>query len=110
MSIWSVAKIAATKIPWGRVFENLPVVVEMANRAKGRFMGEGAGAASELEARVQQLHEENRKLEKALLETSGHLQLAVKTLKVVLARQKVLMAATAVSLVVAIAALVVALN
>lgn len=108
MSVWSVAKIAATKIPWGRVFENLPVVVEMANRAKGRFMGESA--PSDLEARVQQLHEENRRLEKALLETSGHLQLAVKTLKVVLARQKVLMAATAVSLVVAIAALVVALN
>ncbi|WP_129125320.1 hypothetical protein [Geomonas oryzae] len=108
MSIWSVAKIAATKIPWGRVFENLPVVVEMANRAKGRFMGEGA--ASDLEARLQQLHEENRRLEKALLETSGHLQLAVKTLKVVMARQKVLMGATAVSLLVAIAALVVALN
>lgn len=108
MSIWSVAKIAATKIPWGRVFENLPVVVDMANRAKGRFMG--GSAPSDLEARVQQLHEENRRLEKALLETSGHLQLAVKTLKVVLARQKVLMAATAVSLVVAIAALVVALN
>ena len=108
MSVWSVAKIAATKIPWGRVFENLPVVVEMANRAKGRFMGESA--PSDLEARVQQLHEENRRLEKALLETSGHLQLAVKTLKVVLARQKVLMAVTALSLVVAIAALVVALS
>ncbi|MBU5635282.1 hypothetical protein KOM00_00875 [Geomonas sp. Red69] len=108
MSIWSIAKIAATRIPWGRLMENLPVVVDMANRAKGRFMG--AGSPSDIEARLHHLEEENRKLEKALLETSGHLQLAIKTLKVVLAREKLLMAVAGVSLLVSIAALVVALS
>ncbi|QWV93019.1 hypothetical protein KP004_17900 [Geomonas oryzisoli] len=108
MSVWSIAKIAATRIPWGRLMENLPVVVDMANRAKGRFMG--PGSPSGMEARLHQLEEENRKLEKALLETSGHLQLTIKTLKVVLAREKLLMAVAGISLLVSIAALIVALS
>ena len=108
MSIWTVAKMAASKVPWGQVMRNLPGMVEMANRAKGRLLGEGS--SGDLRARVQELEEENRRLEKALLETSGHLQLATKTLRVVLARQKVLMAATAVSLVLAAVALAVALR
>ncbi|MBJ6802052.1 hypothetical protein [Geomonas propionica] len=108
MSIWSIAKIAATRIPWGRVMENLPMVADMASRAKGRFMGPGSPGG--MEARLHQLEEENRKLERALLETSGHLQLAIKTLKVVLAREKVLMGVAGVSLLVSIVALVIALK
>lgn len=108
MSIWSIAKIAATRIPWGRVMENLPMVADMASRAKGRFMG--AGSPGGMEARLHQLEEENRKLEQALLETSGHLQLTIKTLKVVLAREKMLMAGTGISVVLSVIALVVALR
>lgn len=88
--------------------ENLPMVADMATRAKGRFMG--AGSPAGMEARLHQLEEENRKLEKALLETSGHLQLTIKTLKVVLAREKMLMVATGLSLVLAVIALVAALR
>lgn len=108
MSIWSVAKIAATRIPWGRVMENLPMVADMATRAKERFMG--AGSPGGMEGRVRQLEEENRKLEKALLETSGHLQLTIKTLKVVLAREKMLMVGTGLSLLLSVIALIVALR
>lgn len=107
--LWNIAKIAATRIPWGRVIENIPVMADMAHRARERFAG-GAGASGSLEARLNQLQEENRKLEKALLETSGHLQLTIKTLKVVLARQKMLMAATALSLVLAAVSLAVSLR
>ena len=105
-TIWGIAKVAATRIPWGRVMENIPAVVDMAERAKGRFRGHGG----DIEARLRQLQEENRKLEQALLETSGHLQQTIRTLKVVVARQKMLMIATAVSLLVAIAALVAVLR
>lgn len=105
-TIWGIAKVAATRIPWGRVMENIPAVVDLAERAKGRFRGHGG----DIEARLRLLQEENRKLEQALLETSGHLQQTIRTLKVVVARQKMLMTATAVSLLVAIAALVAALR
>lgn len=108
MSIWSVAKVAATRIPWGRVMENLPMVADMASRAKERFMG--AGYPGDVSARLHHLEEENRKLEKALLETSGHLQLAVKTLKVVLARQKMLMAVAGLSLLLSVVSLIAALR
>lgn len=109
MSIWSIAKIAATKIPWGRVMENIPAVADMATRARERFMGHG-GAHGDVGSRLALLEEENRKLERALLETSGHLQQTIKSLKVVLARQKMLMAVSVVSFLTALAALVVALS
>lgn len=108
MSIWSVARIAATKIPWGRVMENLPLVADMASRAKERFMG--AGHPGDVQGRLHQLEEENRKLEKMLLETSGHLQLSIKTLKVVLARQKMLMAVAGLSLLLSVVSLFLALR
>lgn len=106
-TIWGIAKVAATRIPWGRVMENIPAVVDLAERAKGRFRGQGGG---EIEARLRHLQEENRRLEQALLETSGHLQQTIRTMKVVVARQKMLMSVTAVSLLTAIAALVAALR
>uniref|UniRef100_C6DY33 Uncharacterized protein n=1 Tax=Geobacter sp. (strain M21) TaxID=443144 RepID=C6DY33_GEOSM len=106
-TIWGIAKVAATRIPWGRVMENIPAVVDLAERAKGRFRGHGGG---DIEARLRHLQEENRKLEQALLETSGHLQQTIRTLKVVVARQKMMMTATAVSLLAAVAALVAALR
>jgi len=107
LSIWGIAKIAATKVPWGRVMQNLPVVADLASKARERFMGPGHGSVEE---QLRLLQEENRKLEKALLENSGHLQQTIKTLKVVAARQKVLMGVTALSLITAIAALVISLR
>ena len=106
-TIWGIAKIAATKIPWGRVMENIPAVVDLAGRAKGKFTGASHGA---VEDRLRLLHEENRRLEKALLENSGHLQQSIKTLKVVLARQKMLMAGTVLSFLMALVSLVISLR
>lgn len=105
-TIWGIAKVAATKIPWGRVMESIPGVVDM---AKERFRGHGA-PHGDLATRVKILEEENLKLGKALLETSGHLQQSIRTLKVVLARQKMLMAVSAVSFLMALASLVVSLR
>lgn len=106
-TMWGIAKIAATKIPWGRVVQNIPAMADLANRARERFSGAAHGGVEE---RLRLLQEENRKLERALLETSGHLQQTVKTMKVVVARQKVLMVVTAVSLITAVAALVMVLR
>ena len=108
-TIWGIAKVAATKIPWGRVMENIPAVVGMANRAKERFLGHGA-PHGDIETRIMVLEEENSKLEKALLESSGHLQQTIRTLKVVLARQKMLMGATLLSFATAVTALVLSLR
>ena len=105
-TIWGIAKVAATKIPWGRVMENFPAVMDL---AKERFRPSG-GPRGDVEARLRLLQEENQKLEKALLETSGHLQITIKTLKTVLARQKTMMAGTVVSLLMALASLVISLR
>lgn len=105
-TIWGIAKVAATKIPWGRVMESIPGVVDM---AKERFRGQGA-PHGDLASRVRLLEEENLKLGKALLETSGHLQQSIRTLKVVLARQKMLMAVSGASFVMALVALVLSLQ
>ena len=101
MSVWTIVRIAATKIPWGRVMENVPAVVDMVGRAKGRFMAP-ASAQFGQDERLRLLQEENLKLKKALVETSDHLQQVAKSLEVVAARQKMLMIATAVALVAAV--------
>jgi len=101
MSVWTIVRIAATKIPWGRVMENVPAVVDMVGRAKGRFMASSSAQIGQDE-RLRLLQEENLKLKKAIVETSDHLQQVAKTLEVVAARQKMLMIATAVALVAAV--------
>ena len=101
MSVWTIVRIAATKIPWGKVMENVPAVVDMVGRAKGRFMASPSAQIGQDE-RLRLLQEENLKLKKALVETSDHLQQVAKSLEVVAARQKMLMIATAVALVAAV--------
>lgn len=106
-TIWGIAKVAATKIPWGRVMENIPVMVDM---AKERFRGQGGAPRGDVGSRLRELEEENRRLAQALLETSGHLQQSIRTLKVVLARQKMMMFGTFLSFAMALAALVLSLR
>ena len=103
--IWGIVKIAATKIPWGRVLENVPAAVEMMGRAKERFRGTPGSAHGSMEERVRLLQAENQKLEKALLQSSEHLQETIKTLRVVLARQKMLTLGTVLSLALSASAL-----
>lgn len=101
MSVWTIVRIAATKIPWGRVMENVPAVVDMVGRAKGRFMASPPAQIGQDE-RLRMLQEENLKLKKAIVETSDQLQQVAKSLEVVAARQKMLMIATAVAFLAAV--------
>lgn len=101
MSVWTIVRIAATKIPWGRVMENVPAVVDMVGRAKGRLMGSPPAQIGQDE-RLRLLMEENLKLKKAIVETSDQLQQVAKTLEVVAARQKMLMIVTAVAFLAAV--------
>ncbi len=100
--IWGIVKVAATKIPWGRVVENAPAVVDLVGRAKERLM---ASTQDDLAERLKAIHEENQKLETLLLKTTDHLQTLEKTLTVVSARQKMLSIVTGLSLLIAISSL-----
>jgi predicted nuclease with TOPRIM domain len=100
--VWTVLKMAATRIPWGRVVENAPAVVDLVGRARDRFKP----SVDDLEERLQSIQAENLKLEKMLQATADHLQQITDTLKVVSARQKMLTICTVVSLLTAITALI----
>ena len=100
--IWKIVKTAATAIPWGRVVENAPAVVDLVGRAKDRLR---ASPAQGLEAQLRSLQEENLKLADTLLKTSDHLEELTKALEVVAARQKMLTTATFVSLLIGISSL-----
>lgn len=105
--VWTVIKLAATQIPWGRVIENIPAVVDMVNRAKARIRGGGAGPGSEqgsVEERLRVVEEENLRLGKALLEASETLQQQAKALEVLAARQKMLIFLAVLALLTAAAA------
>ena len=103
--IWGIVRTAATKVPWGRVVENVPAVVDFIGRAKGKF-NVPASSQKDVEQRLRLLQEDNLKLGKALLETSDHLQAIAKNLEVVAARQKMLVLATVVSLLTAVSSLI----
>ena len=104
--VWGIVKTAATHIPWGRVLENVPAVVDLMGRAKERLK---PSQQNDLEGPVRLLQEENLKLTKALVETSAQLQETGKVLIVLAARQKMLIIATVLSLLLAISALAVVL-
>jgi hypothetical protein len=102
--VWTVIRLAATRIPWGRVIENIPAVVDMVNRAKGRLKA-SASAQGPVDERMRVVEEESLRLGKALLETEERLQELAKALEVLAARQKMLIFLAMVSLATAIAAL-----
>ena len=101
--VWSVVKMAATRIPWGRVLENAPAVVDLVARAKDRL---NSSAQEDLEERLRLIQEENLKLEEALQANTEQLKKLAATLKVVAARQKLLMTGTVLSLLAAVSALI----
>jgi hypothetical protein len=104
--VWRVVKTAATKIPWGRVVENAPLVVDMVGRARARLT---ALPHHDFEVQLRSIQEENLKLAQTLQQSADHLQEVSQTLLVVEARQKMLVSATVVSLLIAVSALAVAL-
>ena len=97
--VWDMVRLAATNIPWGRVLENAPAVADLVARAKDRWQGP---SQSELEERLIALQQENRRLERALLETSDQVRELANTLEVVAARQKMLAVVTIITLAIAV--------
>jgi hypothetical protein len=86
------------------VVENVPAVVDMISRAKGKLRAP-ITSKSDIEERLRLLQEENQKLAKVLLDTSDHLQELGKGLEVMAARQKMLTIAAVVSLLLAASSL-----
>lgn len=104
---WTVVKLAATKVPWGRVIENIPAVVDMVNRAKGRMKQSATAPGVSEDERIRVIEEESLRLGKALLQTEEQLQELAKALEVLAARQKMLIFLAVVSLATAITALLI---
>jgi hypothetical protein len=99
--VWGMVKTAATKIPWGRVLQNAPAVVDLIGRAKESLQV----PHSDLEERLGLIQEQNLKLEQTLLQTAEHLQELTKTLEVMAARQRLLSIGIVVSLLIAVSSL-----
>ena len=100
--VWKVVKTAATKIPWGQVLENAPMVVDMVGRARAHLT---AMPHQDFQGQLKAMHEENLRLAQSLQQTTDRLQEVSETLQVLEAREKVLVVGTAVSLLIAIASL-----
>ncbi|HJV34595.1 hypothetical protein [Geomonas sp.] len=102
--IWKIIKTAATNVPWARMVQNAPAVVDLVERVKEHFIAGGQHSAYE---ELAALREENLRLADALQQTAGRVEQLTKALEVVVARQKMLTVATVVSLLLAISSLVV---
>lgn len=101
IGIWSVLTAAATKIPWTRVVQSAPVVVEVLDRVKARVRLNEA-AQKNLDEQLKCLAEENARLLEELKQASLKLQKLT-------ARVSFLTKLTLVSFLCAVAALAVAL-
>ena len=101
--VWKVVKTAATRIPWGNVLENAPVVVDLVGRARERL---AAGIHHDLDKQLKGLREENLKLTRQLQETGETVQNLSKALEVVSARLKMVTVVSVLSLLAAAAAIV----
>ncbi|UFS68601.1 hypothetical protein LPW11_11810 [Geomonas sp. RF6] len=102
--IWGIAKVAARNIPWGRVAQHAPAVFDLVGQAKARR----APRRGEVAEKVLWLEEENERLAAALVETTEQLQTVARTLETVSSRQLLIGTVAAVSLVVGVLSLVIA--
>jgi hypothetical protein len=102
-AIWGVIKLVATRVPWGRVVENAPAVVDLVARAKDRLKGASQG---ELEEQLALIHQQNLMLEKTLSATADHLEELSKKLEAVSRKQKKLAIITVLSLMIAMLSVV----
>lgn len=100
--VWKLLKTAAGNIPWGRMVQNAPAVVDLVERVRERLAAGPHGVHEELEA----IREENIKLADSLLQTSAQVEDLRKALEVVIARQKMVAGIAVVSLLAALISLV----
>lgn len=99
---WGVVKMLATKVPWGRLVENAPAVVDLVARAKERLQ---APSQDDLAGQLLSIHNQNLRLEKTLHETANRLDALSAKLEAVSQRMSLLLKATVVSLLMAISSL-----
>lgn len=101
--ILSILKTAATRIPWGKVVQNAPMVVDLVERVKDRLQNP---PAQDLYTELKANREEHLKLADTLLQTNAEVEELKKALEVVAARQKMLMTITVISLLIALSSLI----
>ena len=95
---WIFVKAAAANIPWARVAQSTPLLVDVLGKAKAKIMQQETSQRN-LEERLKGLQDENARLTTALLQMSDKLQL-------VSSRLSLLTAVSGISLLCAISALV----
>ena len=101
--VWNIVRTAATKIPWGRLVENAPAVVDMMGRVKDHLKAPQQG---DLYKELKLNREEHLKMADSLLQTTAEVERLKAALEVIAARQKMMMTATAISLLAALSALI----
>jgi hypothetical protein len=101
--VWNIVRTAATKIPWGRIVENAPVVVDLVERVKDHLK---SPQQNDIYKELKLNREEHLKMADSLLQATTEVQQLKAALEVVAARQKMLMIATGISLLVALSALI----
>jgi len=71
--VWSVLRQAATRIPWSKVVQNAPLVVDVLDRVKSKVLVNEAAQRS-ADDRLRVLAEENARLSAELLQNTLQLK------------------------------------
>jgi hypothetical protein len=74
LGLWGLLSTAAMKIPWTRVAQSAPMLVDMIGKARTNMRMQEASAKN-LDVQLKQLQDENAMLTSALLQVSDKLQL-----------------------------------
>lgn len=74
IGLLGVIKTAAMNIPWAKVAQNTPLLVDMLGKAKAQIKQHDASQKN-LEDQLKSLHEENAKLAATVLQMSTTVQL-----------------------------------
>ena len=101
MGLLGLLKTAASNIPWSRVVQSTPLLVETLGRARERLRQNDA-SQRDLEEHLKLLQEENAKLTTAVLHLSQNLQSLS-------SRVTLMTTVSAVSLILALASMIIAL-
>jgi hypothetical protein len=72
--LWGLIRTAAANIPWARVAQNTPVLVDMLGKAKARIRQQEA-SQRDIDDQLKQMQDENARLSASLLQLSGKVQL-----------------------------------
>lgn len=103
-ALWGIAKVAARTVPWGRVAQHAPAVFDLLGQARAKR----PRSRDDIAEKLLWLEDENERLTRGLVETAEQLQVVAKTLETVLSRQLLVGTVAAVSLIVGVLSLIIA--